>query len=73
LEEKSAVNSPMWMIESESADFHSWLQHTATSNRAEITFMLSRNTSSEKQEKKQKLSEVERTELKSREPKLFLF
>lgn len=40
---KSAVNSPMWMIESESADFHSWLQKTATSNKAQITFMLSRD------------------------------
>lgn len=34
-------NSPMWMIESESADFHSWLQKTAASNKTLITFMLS--------------------------------
>lgn len=40
---KSTVNSPMWMIESESADFHSWLQKTAASNKAQITFMLSRD------------------------------
>lgn len=40
---KSAVNSPMWMIESENADFHSWLQKTAASNKAQITFMLSRD------------------------------
>lgn len=44
--EKKRSNSPMWMIESESADFHSWLQKTATSNIAAITFMLSRDISS---------------------------
>lgn len=43
--EKKRSNSPMWMIESESADFHSWLKKTATSNKAGGTFMLSRDIS----------------------------
>lgn len=49
---KKRSNSPMWMIESESADFHSWLQKTATSNIAAITFMLSRDISSPQKQKK---------------------
>lgn len=35
----------MWMIESESADFHSWLKKTAASNKTGVTFMLSRDIS----------------------------
>ena len=44
----------MWMIESESADFHSWLQKTATSNTAEITFMLSSDMFPPQRQKKKK-------------------
>lgn len=54
-------NSPMWMIESESADFHSWLKKMAKSNIAQITFMLSRDISPQNQINHSSLRESDRT------------
>lgn len=56
-------NSPMWMIESESADFHSWLKKTATSNKAGGTFMLSRDISPPSTPDKPRLPGREPTDL----------
>lgn len=56
-------NSPMWMIESESADFHSWLKKTATSNKAGVTFMLSRDISPPSTPDKPRLPGREPTDL----------